>query len=82
MMANKLVERLMEKDFQHEFLHLAYEDAGHNFAGGGQGCGIPFLPAEDYSNSTARGGTDQGNAHAAADSWDQILQFIQRHITD
>ena len=82
MMADRLVGRLVENDFQFEFLHLAYEDAGHNFAGGGQGCGIPYLPAEDYSNSTARGGTDKGNALAAIDSWQQILAFIHRHIKD
>ena len=82
MMADRMVQRLIEQDFKYEFLHLAYEDAGHNFAGGGQGCGIPFLPAEDYSKSTARGGTDKGNAFAAIDSWSQILNFINRHISD
>jgi len=82
MMANQLVERLIDHDFNYEFLHLAYENAGHNFAGGGQGCGIPFLPAEDYSKSSARGGTNEGNALAAIDSWNQILNFIRRHISD
>ena len=82
MMADRMVQRLIKNDFQYEFLHLAYEDAGHNFAGGGQGCGIPYLPAEDYSNSSARGGTNQGNALAAIDSWAQILNFIKRHTTN
>ncbi len=80
MMADKIVARLQEKDFNQEFIHLAYENAGHNFAGGGQGCGIPFLPAEDYSNSSAKGGSDQGNALAAIHSWQEILQFIHRHL--
>ncbi|MEO0775739.1 MAG: acyl-CoA thioesterase/bile acid-CoA:amino acid N-acyltransferase family protein [Bacteroidota bacterium] len=82
MMANRIVQRLVERDFPYEFLHLSYASAGHNFAGGGQGCGIPYLPAEDYSNSSARGGTDRGNALAAADSWQQILRFIHRHLAD
>lgn len=82
MMANMMVKRLIEKNFQHEFIHLAYEDAGHNFAGGGQGCGIPYLPAEDYSNSSARGGTDKGNALASINSWHQILKFIRRQTED
>ena len=82
MMANRMVQRLIEKDFKYEFIHLAYEEAGHNFAGGGQGCGIPYLPAEDYTNSSARGGTDKGNAMAAIDSWNQILKFIHRHLKD
>ena len=81
MMADMMIKRLVEKKFQFEFMHLAYEDAGHNFAGG-QGCGIPFLPAEDYSNSSARGGTNMGNALAAIESWNQILNFINKHIGD
>ncbi len=80
MMANRMVERLRANKFGHEFLHLSYEDAGHNFAGGGQGCGIPFLPPEDYSKKAAKGGTDRGNALAAIQSWPAILNFIQRHI--
>lgn len=80
MMTERLVQRLIDKDFPYEFMHLTYEDAGHNFAGGGQGCGIPYLPAEDYSNSSARGGTDQGNALAAIDSWNEIMKFIERHM--
>ena len=80
MMANRMVDRLIEKDFPYEFLHLAYPNAGHNFAGGGQGCGIPYLPAEDYSNSVGRGGTDKGNALAAIDSWEQILRFMRKHF--
>lgn len=82
MMANRMVERLQEKKFAYEFLHLAYENAGHNFAGGGQGCGIPFLPPEDYSKKAAKGGTDEGNALAAIASWKDILKFIQRHMKD
>ena len=77
-----MMKRLAEHNFTYEYLHLSYENAGHNFAGGGQGCGIPFLPAEDYSKSTARGGTNKGNALAAIDSWEQILQFIKRHTTN
>ncbi|MEM1002094.1 MAG: acyl-CoA thioesterase/bile acid-CoA:amino acid N-acyltransferase family protein [Bacteroidota bacterium] len=79
MMANQMMSRLKESGFAHEYKHLIYKNAGHNFAGGGQGCGIPYLPAEDYSNSSARGGTDKGNAIAAIDSWDKILLFINRY---
>ncbi|XLS30601.1 acyl-CoA thioester hydrolase/BAAT C-terminal domain-containing protein [Flavobacteriaceae bacterium M23B6Z8] len=83
MMANMMVERLQEKNFGYEFMHLAYENAGHNFAGGGQGCGIPFLPPEDYSKGgAAKGGTDKGNALAAINSWNQILVFIRRQINN
>ncbi|HAA18947.1 MAG TPA: hypothetical protein DCP28_09340, partial [Cytophagales bacterium] len=76
MMAERMMERLRTNDFAYEFRHLSYPNAGHNFAGGGQGCGIPFLPPEDYSGSSARGGTDKGNALAASQSWEALLQFI------
>lgn len=79
MMANRMMERLKQKQFAYPVEHLAYEKAGHNFAGGGQGCGIPFLPPEDYSNGNARGGTDEGNALAASASWKAILEFIEEY---
>ena len=77
MMADRMMERLRRSHFKYPFKHLAYDEAGHNFAGGGQGCGIPYLPPEDYSNSSAKGGTDKGNALAAAQSWQAILDFIR-----
>ncbi|MGB5820981.1 MAG: acyl-CoA thioester hydrolase/BAAT C-terminal domain-containing protein [Saonia sp.] len=83
MMADMMVKRLERKKFKYEFIHLAYDDAGHNFAGGGQGYGIPFLPAEDYSKgSAAKGGTNQGNAIAASESWNAILKFIRRQFSN
>lgn len=79
MMADKMMTRLKVKSFGYDYQHLSYENAGHNFAGGGQGCGIPFLPPEDYSQSSAKGGTDEGNALAAAQSWTDMLAFIRKH---
>lgn len=82
MMSEKMMQRLRENNFQYEFSHLSYDNAGHNFGGGGQGCGIPFLPPEDYSKSSARGGTDEGNALAAIHSWNEILKFLKKHLKD
>ena len=82
MMANLIMDQLHESDFKYDYEHLSYKNAGHNFAGGGQGCGIPYLPAEDYSNSSARGGTNEGNALAAIQSWEKILDFINQHTND
>lgn len=79
MMSNMMMKRLKENDFPYDYQHYAYDNAGHNFAGGGQGCGIPYLPPEDYSNSSARGGTDKGNVLAAIQSWNDIFKFIEKH---
>lgn len=79
MMSEMMMKRLEQKQFQYDYAHYSYDNAGHNFAGGGQGCGIPYLPPEDYSNSSARGGTDEGNALAAIKSWEEILKFISEH---
>lgn len=79
MMSEMMMKRLEQKQFRFDYAHYSYENAGHNFAGGGQGCGIPYLPPEDYSNSSAKGGTDKGNALAAIKSWEEILKFISEH---
>ena len=79
MMSEMMMKRLEQRQFQYDYAHHSYDNAGHNFAGGGQGCGIPYLPPEDYSNSSARGGTDEGNALAAIKSWEEILRFIYKH---
>lgn len=79
MMANRMMERLKKHQFPYDYQHNVYQGAGHNFAGGGQGCGIPYLPPEDYSNGAAKGGTDKGNALAAIRSWKDILAFVEQH---
>ncbi len=78
MMAERMMDRLANNNFNYPYLHKSYDDAGHNFAGGGQGCGIPYLPPEDYSESSAKGGTNEGNAIAAIESWNDILAFIRK----
>ena len=78
-MSEMMMQRLKEQQFQYDYRHYTYENAGHNFAGGGQGCGIPYLPPEDYSKGSAKGGTDKGNALAAIQSWNDILEFIEQH---
>ncbi|MEO1654210.1 MAG: acyl-CoA thioester hydrolase/BAAT C-terminal domain-containing protein [Bacteroidota bacterium] len=78
MMAEMMMESLRKNNFSYPYQHFSYPEAGHNFAGGGQGCGIPYLPPEDYSQSSARGGSDKGNALAAIQSWKVILDFVQK----
>ncbi len=79
MMSEMMMKRLEQRQFKYDYAHYSYDNAGHNFAGGGQGCGIPYLPPEDYTNSSARGGTDEGNALAAIQSWEEIIKFISEH---
>lgn len=80
-MANDMVERLKKERFPFEVLHLSYPNAGHNFGGGTQSFGLPFLPPRDRSNQRfLKGGTVQGNSLAAIDSWPKILAFLKKSL--
>lgn len=70
------IHRLEEHAHPYPYKHLAYEKAGHIIS-------LPFQPTaywdtfEVMPGVTLRaGGTSSGNAHAAADSWPQVLEFI------
>ncbi|AFG36859.1 acyl-CoA thioesterase/BAAT N-terminal domain-containing protein [Spirochaeta africana] len=61
-------------DRPHE--HLAYQDAGHWFS-------VPYIPAwvdvgRAASIGRPPGGTMEGNAAAAADSWPNVLKYLQK----
>lgn len=58
--------------------HIVYDDAGHNI-------GHPYMPSSTHSYvhplshlELALGGTDAGDAHANADSWRRVLEFLSR----
>lgn len=56
--------RLADAGFDYDFEHLSYESAGHLIS-------VPYAPL-----SGVRGGTPAGTAHAAADSWPTVLDYL------
>lgn len=75
-MADRIVERLGEADYEHRFEHHSYPDAGHAIA-------VPYLPVTDRETTPlfpgvemAYGGTPGGYAGADADSWPRVLDAL------
>ena len=71
------IQRLKTNNFEHKVKHLTYPNAGHLI-------GPPYRPttmleAMHPVNGILMklGGTPDGNAHACADSWQQILAFLK-----
>jgi dienelactone hydrolase len=80
-MADAIMARLRQHRFAHPFLHLAYDHAGH-------GIGRPFTSTMELNSRrhplTGRlvrmGGTPSGTARARADSWRQLLAFVEERL--
>jgi dienelactone hydrolase len=76
-MASMIMDRLRQKRFRYRSKHLSYENTGHRIR-------KSYMPWAN-SSATARGwlllgGTDAGNAHAQADSWPQVLEFLEESL--
>lgn len=71
-MAEMIMARLEEHEYEHQFEHLSYEEAGHAFL-------YPYLPTTERigSGPMAMGGTPAANAKAEADSWPKVLSFLE-----
>ncbi|WP_231188883.1 acyl-CoA thioesterase/bile acid-CoA:amino acid N-acyltransferase family protein [Haladaptatus sp. DYF46] len=70
------IQRLEDHAHPYPYKHLAYENAGHIIS-------LPFQPTADWDTfeimpgvTLRAGGTPSGNAHAAADSWPQVLELF------
>lgn len=70
------IQRLDSHSHPYPYEHLAYENAGHIIS-------IPSQPTADWDIfkvmpgvTLKAGGTAPGNAHAAADSWPRVLEFL------
>src|SRR6185369_11833778 len=82
-MADLVVARLREQKFKHPYAHLAYEGAGHSI-------GRPGLSAMDINTRIhpqlgrplPAGGTPAATARARAESWEQMLQFLNANLRD
>lgn len=77
--AERLVNRLDEADYPHEYEHVVTEDAGHAIA-------APYLPVFDRRVGgegrfrLAMGGTPEGYARADAESWPRVLTTLERGL--
>lgn len=60
------VERLERADFEHDFEHPVYADAGHLIS-------VPYAPLTGFE---AGGGTPRGTARAAEGAWPAILSYL------
>ncbi len=80
-MAELITRRATSCGFPHQVVHLRYPGAGHT------GCGVPGSPGETTvlhpltGVTYALGGTLEGNAAARADSWPQIIDFLQAKLS-
>lgn len=70
------LRRLESHDHPYPYRHLSYENAGHIIS-------VPYQPTTYWDTfefvpglTLKTGGTTIGNAHAAADSWPQVLEFL------
>jgi dienelactone hydrolase len=73
--SDMVIERL--KEFNHPFAnqHLCYEEAGHFIL-------MPYLPTTTHQKIPwfVIGGTPKADAHASTDSWDAMLEFLDKHL--
>ncbi len=76
---DRLLRRLDEADYPHEYEHLVTEDAGHAVS-------AAYLPvfdrqvAGDGRFRLAMGGTPEGYARADAESWPRLLATLERGL--
>jgi len=72
-MSQEIVTRLEHNHFAYPFKHLTYDHAGHAI-------GRPFTSTVESISARPLGGTPEGNAHARADSWQQMLAFLKANL--
>ena len=67
--------RLREKEFPYPVRHLSYPDAGHMIQ-------APYLPSTVHRSGTLLlGGSADKDAEACAESWAEMLNFLDNHCT-
>lgn len=76
--SDMVMERLKRFNHPFHFQHLCHEEAGHliNY--------MPYLPTTWHQKRKGKrllvGGTPKADAHASADSWDAMLEFLDKHL--
>jgi dienelactone hydrolase len=81
--AERIMVRLEQKGFPHPHDHVCYAGAGH--AMGPPHChGLPYVPTYGRAPASgpvgAFGGTPECNALANAESWRQLLEFLEKSL--
>lgn len=70
-MSDLIVARLKHNKFRYAYTHVAYDGAGHGIAPPG------YVPT---ATTLRFGGGLQGNAHAQAKGWKELLAFLARSL--
>ncbi len=70
-MSDLIIARLKLNKFRYAYTHVAYDGAGHGIARPG------YFPTADAARN---GGGLQGNAHAQAKGWKELLAFLARSL--
>jgi dienelactone hydrolase len=70
-MSDMVIARLKHHKFRYAYTHVAYDGAGHGIAPPG------YAPT---ANTLRLGGGLQGNAHAQAKGWKELLAFLARSL--
>ena len=69
-LSEAVAERLDDHDFPYAYDHLTYDGVGHLV-------GTPYVPMGGLDEADQLSGTTSGTAHAAADSWPVVLEYLE-----
>jgi dienelactone hydrolase len=76
LMAERIMRRLAEHHFAWPYRHLRYPDAGHLIGSPWQPTTVNTRRHPTAGATFAYGGTPTGQAHANADSWNTVLEWL------
>ncbi|MEM8771152.1 MAG: acyl-CoA thioesterase/bile acid-CoA:amino acid N-acyltransferase family protein [Pseudomonadota bacterium] len=74
-MAKQIVQRRNQSGLGEMTRHVYFPAAGHNFGGGEQSYGVPYLPPKDRQGRS--GGDKAANSIAAIAAWKETLDFLK-----
>jgi dienelactone hydrolase len=77
LMAERIMRRLADHRFAWPYRHLRYPDAGHLIGPPWQPTTVNVRRHPTVGATFAYGGTPAGQAHANADSWNTVLEWLE-----
>ena len=69
-LSDVVVERLDERDFDHDYEHRTYDDCGHLI-------GRPYAPLTGIYDIDHARGTPRGTVRAGEDAWPVVLEYLE-----